>query len=872
MDMRYEAYCFADPLFYDSPGKWNSDRSIFSAADFDLPEGWERAARDVWTELRPANSPTPAQGWKIHISAGIDNAERVLAISWKYCIANEIPFKHLRSRNVHLAQISKYAPRQASGKLVTIYPQDENQLRQCLEQLGEMLEGEHGPYILSDLRFGAGPLFVRYGGFAERTCIGPDGTVVPAIARPDGVLVPDIRKPAFHVPEWVTLPEFLEPHLAARKQGGGGMPYRIQRPLHYSNGGGVYLANRPGEDRDLVIKEARPYAGLDRDGADAVTRMAREARAMRRLAGVFGVPELYDQFTVWEHHFLAMELVDGETIGRWMAKEYPLNKFQPSERDIADYTVRALSIVDRLERLLDAIHERGVMFGDLHPDNVMITDAGHVYLIDYELASDLAAPRRPGLGAAGFQAPPDRRGTAVDRFALAALKLWLFLPLTMMLRPDPTKITDYVRDIERRFPLPPGYTQGILQEIGAPPAAPTPGARMLAKPRKEIDWPRLRQSLADGILDSATPHREDRLFPGDINQFTVDGFGLAYGAAGVLYALSASGFGQVPEHEKWLLEAIDRRPPRRPGFYDGLHGIAFALDHLGYPDEADRLVHRVSERLELITDIGMFGGLSGIGLNLLSLAERGMGVARSNYVADAVRIADRLTTIFQAQQVDPANSKAGLMNGWCGPALLYLRLYQRTGRDHWLALAQRCVQRDLSSCKESGAMLMVNDRDFRLMPYLDLGSCGIAITIDELSRAGVPADDRLEGLLRAAQAEFIIQPSLFRGRTGLMATLARLGGPESFVDQHINRLGWHAQRYRGHLAFPGEQLHRLSMDLATGSAGVLLGLASVFDPQIPVLPLLSPGHSPPLAEVPQARTEAPQSAAWPDQVAVQEIK
>ena len=40
---------------------------------------------------------------------------------------------------------------------------------------------------------------------------------------------------------------------------------------------------------------------------------------------------------------------------------------------------------------------------------------------------------------------------------------------------------------------------------------------------------------------SATPQREDRLFPGDIAQFILRSPGLAHGAAGVLYALHQAG-------------------------------------------------------------------------------------------------------------------------------------------------------------------------------------------------------------------------------------------------------------------------------------------------------------------------------------------
>ena len=46
--------------------------------------------------------------------------------------------------------------------------------------------------------------------------------------------------------------------------------------------------------------------------------------------------------------------------------------------------------------------------------------------------------------------------------------------------------------------------------------------------------------------------------------------------------------------------------------------------------------------------------------------------------------------------------------------------------------------------------------------------------------------------------------------------------------------------YEGHLAFPGEQLLRLSMDLATGTAGVLLALGAALHDEPVHLPFLAP--------------------------------
>jgi hypothetical protein len=49
--------------------------------------------------------------------------------------------------------------------------------------------------------------------------------------------------------------------------------------------------------------------------------------------------------------------------------------------------------------------------------------------------------------------------------------------------------------------------------------------------------------------------------------------------------------------------------------------------------------------------------------------------------------------------------------------------------------------------------------------------------------------------------------------------------------------------YRGHLAFPGNQLLRLSMDLATGTAGVLLALGAALHGGRAHLPFLGPVRS-----------------------------
>ncbi|AGM02967.1 class III lanthionine synthetase LanKC [Amycolatopsis keratiniphila] len=841
MDVRYEAYCFADPLFFDEQRETGDVADDFASLLPAPEDGWRTGVRGVWRLLHPVARNLPLQGWKIHVSAGLDNAERVLVKVHEHCVEHAVSYKHLRSRTTLLARNSKYAPRDGSGKLLTLYPADNNELERVLVALSAKLDGEPGAYILSDLRYGAGPLYVRYGGFAEQW-VELDGKRVLAIRKPDGTLVPDKREPTFSVPDWVTIPEFLAPHLAARKSGGADQfPYQVKSSLHFSNGGGVYLADRKSDGERVVLKEARPFAGLDRDEVDAVERLRREHEVLERLKGIDGIPTAYDRFTVWEHHFLAMEYMPGVSLGNWLARNYPLTRRDTTEADIAAYTERALALVRRVEAMIGEVHGRGIVFGDLHSLNILVDgDDDNVSLIDFEMAADIESGTRPALGAPGFRAPRDRNGFEVDEYALAVLKLWIFLPLTTLLELAPAKLRGLADFVQQRFDVPEGYADSIVAELAPRNLPPLTSSTELDQERP--DWALVRKQITEAILASATPERTDRLFPGDIEQFRVGGACFGYGAAGVLHALKTAGDERHPAHERWLLDSIRRDPPGRPGFYDGSYGIAYVLEELGYRDEATKLLASSSTLVEQTTDHGLEGGLSGIGLTQLhfALARKDNEFGRQA-LATAVRLAEAL------EIADPPGDfgRAGLLNGWSGPALLFVRLFERTREEGWLSFADQALERDIEECVESDdGSLQVRDGETRTLPYAGVGSAGILMVAEELAkhRPDAKALKSLPGLREACRGEFVIHPGLLFGRGGLMTALAMGAEPDQRVrdaiDLHLSRLAWYAVPYKGGLAFPGNQLLRLSMDVVTGGAGVLLALAATLDGKA-ALPFLS---------------------------------
>lgn len=831
----------------------------FAALPAEAPEGWVRNTGPDWTMLTPPEARMPQQGWKIHVSATPDNAESVLVRSYDWLVARRMPFKFIRSKKVLLRRNGKYGDRGASGKFITVYPADEAALAAVLEGLGGVLDGEPGPYILSDLRWRSGPLYVRYGGFVARTMKTERGESVPCIEAPDGRLVPDRRGPSFKPPEWVTIPDCLAEAVEARNAGTlRDFPYRAEQALHFSNGGGVYRGTDLRDGKPVLLREARPLSGLDTNGEDAVARLVREHECLLKLAGLPWIPALVEARVGHEHHFLIREYVAGETLAVRTTKDNPPSPGDDPRRT-AEYTEWALGVLDQIEQGLAAMHERGVAFGDLHPGNVMVREDGSVVFIDLETASTDPAARQVHA-APGFAAPATHRGKDVDRYALGCLRIALFAPLTSLLPWDQGKVDRIIEHIESRYPVPADYAAKVradLAPVAAPvePAGPVDGARnelsaeeaaALGEPPRPATEPAPRPvsgwrdpaAVADGILVTATPKREDRLFPGDATQFLLPegGVCLAYGAAGVLWALAEAGTEVSAAHTDWLEAAAGRLTDPAPGLYTGVAGIASTLHRLGR-SEAAAALFKEAAKAEPGND-SLFDGRAGLGLAQLHFARTtGDDVALKHATALAEQIVERTA----AQP--PRRGEAGLLRGRAGGALLLLRLYEQSPDTGLLDAARLLLDTDLRALGWAAAPAAATltggvapdegwaEGAYGARPLLASGGGGTAMVLaDYLAHRAEPrfalAHDTV---LRTARDSVPHTAGLFHGWAGVMVVLSRLGrtggavGDTPAVDPAA-ALDLYGVGYQGRPAFLGVENVRLSTDLATGAAGVLLAL------------------------------------------------
>jgi eukaryotic-like serine/threonine-protein kinase len=131
--------------------------------------------------------------------------------------------------------------------------------------------------------------------------------------------------------------------------------------------GVVYAAYDPQLERKVALKLLRP----DRSSATR-SRLLREAQALARLAHP-NVVSVYDVGTFGEQVFVAMEFVDGRSLGEWLTER------RRETREILD-VFRAAGAG------LSAAHAAGLVHRDFKPDNVLVGHDGRVRVADFGLA------------------------------------------------------------------------------------------------------------------------------------------------------------------------------------------------------------------------------------------------------------------------------------------------------------------------------------------------------------------------------------------------------------------------------------------------------------------------------------------------------
>lgn len=252
--------------------------------------------------------------------------------------------------------------------------------------------------------------------------------------------------------------------------------YQVEEQIGCGGMGAVYRAYEPDLDRHVAIKML-----IGNDPAD--DRFRREARTLAQLSH----PNVVHIYQVGKHEdrtYIAMELVVGDSLDRWLAKE------PRTWQQILDVFIGA-------GRGVAAAHACQIVHRDFKPRNVLIDRAGFPRVVDFGLAggagarstsasSDRTRPSSnadgcqteagPRVGTPDFMSPEQLRGGLVgpasDQFSFCVAlhhALWHAHPFEGTDPPARERSTVEGRLVQMPRPGPRGLRRAVLRGLAVDP-------------------------------------------------------------------------------------------------------------------------------------------------------------------------------------------------------------------------------------------------------------------------------------------------------------------------------------------------------------------------------------------------------------------
>lgn len=370
--------------------------------------------------------------------------------------------------------------------------------------------------------------------------------------------------------------------------------YRIERLVAAGGMGAVYRALDTRFQRPCAVKEMLDEFQNESERAQAVEWFEREAKLLLDLNHQC-IPRVRDFFMERGRHYLVMDFIEGRTLGEVLERDgnvVGVNGASGVPEERARHWARQICSV------LAYLHSQipPIIFRDLKPSNIMVTERDEVKLIDFGIARTFQAQRQSTIIMTLGYAPPEQLHAMPeprsDLYALGATlhrvltrhdaannkpSIFSFPPLRT-LRPDISPAFEQVvmkalspaldqrwvsaAEMERvLITLPPIMVVPSVIPVGQMPRPanpPTPGSVRPGSgpkiPPGTVLPPQSAQSVRMGTTNPAGPHiaaAQEHLAGGRIEA--------AYTAVNQAYALEPD---NALVHKLYGLVFIRRQPPQ----------------------------------------------------------------------------------------------------------------------------------------------------------------------------------------------------------------------------------------------------------------------------------------------------------------------
>ncbi len=355
------------------------------------------SSNSIWRFSRQQLPEDPDQGWKLHVSATVLSATKVMR-----AVAGSLRRRNLLFKGPNsLQELDKlnsgifYGYSQI-GKFLTIYPRTTEEAVCLARDLHRLTRGIPAPKVPFDFQYAnGGCVYYRYGAFKE--IYDPTAEHEFAVRHPNGNLVADVRD-AKAAPDWAPDPfKQRVKRTASPVETTQKIPFKAFRAISQRGRGGVYqaidLTVQP--PRLCILKQGRKLGELSWDGRDGFWRVRHEGKVLTSLrnSGVT-VPRVFSSFNTRQSSYIAVEYIEGENLEEWLIRRQ-----------------RRLPLANALERsvevakLIGSIHTAGWVWRDCKPRNFILSAGRELRPLDFEGACPIDAPDPLPWGSSSYISP-----------------------------------------------------------------------------------------------------------------------------------------------------------------------------------------------------------------------------------------------------------------------------------------------------------------------------------------------------------------------------------------------------------------------------------------------------------------------------------
>lgn len=322
-----------------------------------------RDPHHVFLQINKSAASLPCQGFKIHVSATLQNYQVILDKVYDLSCENNFTFKYISNYSLLEQYLGGTGPLWMTGKYITIYPETESRFEKLIRTIYDLVGKEDGIPIFTDQAFrDSKNVYYRYG-----------------IINSDDDFIRDERNNKLyrdHELRTYQLPSFVKEPFESKnehKLETIGKKYLLKGIISRKSSGGVYRAQDI-YGRDVVIKRAK-YRFKDSEETE-IQKLQNERKNLINWEKYDFIPKVLDSFYEQKDFFLVESYIKGVLIDDLRAE------FIGDKRN-SFYFAKIRHIVLNYLRCLQRLHNDSFFLGDISASNIIVDfESEKVFLVD----------------------------------------------------------------------------------------------------------------------------------------------------------------------------------------------------------------------------------------------------------------------------------------------------------------------------------------------------------------------------------------------------------------------------------------------------------------------------------------------------------